>query len=546
MREKALKNAAFSLLPIGGVGEIGSNMTLVTYQGGKVLIDCGLLFPYENFFDINYLVPDVSGLDLSDLSAIVITHGHEDHIGGLTHFLKKFPKLPVYATPFTQDLIKRKTEEAGIAADLKSYRDADVLKFGNIAIHPIHVTHSIPETKGLFIRDNSGQWGALYISDFKFDLKPQHEAPFDIKKIQELAKTCAQTAFFIDSTNALVPGKTASETELLPDIESLISGKEDRLFVTLFASNVHRMSAICRFAKKHKRKIVLMGRSVEHYLRVGLAHGYMGDITEEDLWNPTQVKGETGRMLVIVSGCQGDFQSALRRLSAGEDATFKLAPGDKVVFSSKVIPGNEKQISRIMNDISEAGAAVVTAYDEHIHASGHPGQEDLLGLLQQQAPNLYFPIHGESFFLQRHQQWLREKFPTIQSEVILNWTSVSFGASGDWKLTKVEEKEPLLIHGKGLVIERTQISQRRKMACQGTVFISLDRVRGKAMLSSAGLPLQATELLPKVRELIMDRVRSDLGGRQEDYARDQIRIMTRQFFQQELGYKPVTEVHLLT
>ena len=546
MREAAVKNQAFSLLPIGGVGEIGSNMTLLTYQGGKVLIDCGLLFPYENFFDINYLVPDVSDLALDDLAAIIITHGHEDHIGGLTYFLKKFPETPIYATGFTQDLIKRKTEEAGMAPTFVLYHDSDVLKFGNITIHPIHVTHSIPETNGLFIRDNSGQWGALYISDFKFDLAPKHERPFDIQKIKDLTKTCKKTAYFIDSTNALVPGKTASETDLLPDLESLVAGKEDRLFITLFASNVHRMSAICQMAKRHDRKIVLMGRSVEHYLRVGLAHGYMGEIADSDLWNPAQVKGESGRMLIIVSGCQGDYQSALRRLSAGEDATFRLQSEDKVVFSSKVIPGNEKQISRIMNDISESGAQVVTAYDGHIHASGHPAQEDLLAMLKEQAPDVYFPIHGESFFLQRHQQWLKQHFPQIESEVILNWTSVVFTLDGKWKQVKVDEREPLLIHGKGLVIERTQISQRRKMACQGSVFISLDRVRGQALISSAGLPIAAAELLPKVRELIMNRIRSDLGGRQEDYARDQIRILTRQFFQQELGYKPVTEVHLLT
>lgn len=533
-------------MPMGGVGEIGSNMTLIRFPEGDIIIDCGLLFPYESFFDINYLVPDMDSIDASRLKALVITHGHEDHIGALTHFIEKYPTVPIYSSPFTQDLIRRKTEEKKLSPPFVTYEMNDVLDFDGLLVHPIHVTHSIPETFGLFLTDPQKNWGALYISDFKYDLEATHEAPFDIQKVKRLVKECEKTAFFIDSTNALVPGKTASENELLPDLEKLISGKETRLFVTLFASNVHRIASICRLAKKHDRKIILMGRSVEHYLRTGLKHGYLPAVGEDELWAPIQVKGETGRMLIIVSGCQGDFQSALRRLSYGEDATFKLGTGDRVVFSSKVIPGNEKQISRIMNKITEAGAEVVTAYDYHIHASGHPAQEDLKQMLTEQLPDVYFPIHGESFFLKRHKEWFLKLFPGVPSEMILNWNEVSFAPDGKWKITEHPPQEPIIIHGRGLPIERTQISQRRKMACQGTVFISLDRVRGIINVSTLGLPIAAAELLPKVREFIMNKVRTDLGSRQEDYARDQIKIATRQFYQQELGYKPVTEVHLLS
>ena len=541
-----MKNACFSLMPIGGVGEIGSNMTRVSFPEGDVIIDCGLLFPYEDFFDINYLVPDLDFIDSSRLMAMVITHGHEDHIGALSHFISAHPSVPIYASPFTQDLIRRKTEEAGLKPNFVTYQADDILQFGSLEFHPIHVTHSIPETFGLFLRDKQRSWGALYISDFKFDLEARHEAPFDIKKIQRLAGECQKTAFFIDSTNALVPGKTHSENDLVPGLESLVAGDETRLFVTLFASNVHRLAALCLLAKKHHRKIVLMGRSVEHYLKVGLAHGYLPGIEESELWAPVQVKEEKGRMLIIVSGCQGDYQSALRRLSVGEDATFKLRSGDRVVFSSKVIPGNEKQISRIMNKITESGADVVTAYDSLIHASGHPAQEDLKGLLSHFAPTVYFPIHGETFFLQRHRDFVLRHFPNVASERILNWHEVGFLPNGTWRTSQQEVSEPVLIHGRGLTIERTQISQRRKMACQGTVFISLDRVKGLCQVTSQGLPLSAQPLLARARELILERVRKELGSRQEEYARDQLKISTRQFFQQELGYKPVTEVHLLS
>lgn len=539
-----MKHPLFSLMPIGGVGEIGSNMVLVRTAGGDVVIDCGLLFPYESFFDINYLIPDFTFLDPTRLLGVVITHGHEDHIGALTHFIGRFPGTKIYASPFTQTLIRRKCEEKNLFPSFVTYGEEDVLDFGELFIHPIHVTHSIPETFGLFLSDRGSHWGAFYVSDFKFDLTPLHEKPFNVLKLQALARTCKHTAYFIDSTNALVPGKTTSENDLLPDLEAILARPEKRVFVTLFASNVHRIAALCRLAKENGRKIVLMGRSIEHYVKAGIEHGHIRDLTEDELCTPIQVKDESSRMLVIVSGCQGDYMSALRRLAAGEDSCFKLSPLDLVVFSSKVIPGNEKQVGRIMNAITEAGTEIVTAYDARIHASGHPGREDIHQLITYFVPTAYFPIHGESFFLKRHADWIKSIHPKLETGVIYNWTEVQFYPDR-WKTIEHSGQEPLLIHGRGLEIERTQISQRRKLACQGSVFISLDRQRGIIQSSSLGLPLFATDLLPKLEQLLLERVREDLGRRQSEFAKDQLRITVRQFFNKELGYKPVTEVHLL-
>ncbi|MBY0515811.1 MAG: ribonuclease J [Bacteriovoracaceae bacterium] len=536
--------ALFSLMPMGGVGEIGSNMTLVRTHTQDIIIDCGLLFPYENFFNINYLIPDFSALDIDKLAGIVITHGHEDHIGALTHFIEKFPEITIYATEFTQDLIKRKTEERNILPKFETYHHQSKISFDSVQIEPVRVTHSIPDTFGLFISDKKKEWGTFFVSDFKFDLEAKHETPFDIQKLKSLMSHCQKNSFFIDSTNALVKGKTPSENDLIPDLENIIAKPTNRLFITLFASNIHRLAIICKIAKRNGRKIVLMGRSVEHYLRVGLNHSLFDGIEEGDLWNPTQVKNESGRMLIIVSGCQGDFLSAFRRLSYGEDATFKLTKDDCIVMSSKVIPGNEKQISRILNKISESDAEIITAYDAHIHASGHPAQEDLKALLNAAMPDVYFPIHGESFFLKRHAQWLGLEFPKLETGIIYNWTEIQFLEKGKWKKQTHTPLEPILIHGKGLKIERTQISQRRKMACQGTVLISLDPAKRKVKVTTLGLPLEAKDLLEKLQDLILNKFQNDLKSRQEDYVCDQLKIMTRQFYQHELGYKPVTEVHL--
>jgi ribonuclease J len=535
----------FSLMPIGGVSEIGSNHTLLRAGNVDVIVDCGILFPHEDAFDINYLIPDFSYIDESRLEAVVITHGHEDHIGALIHLLALFPTVPIHTTPFTQKLIHRKCEERGLRPKYVIYEESSVLRFGSLVIHPIHVTHSIPETFGLFVHDTQNRWGAFYASDFKYDLAPSREAPFNLEKLRRLMAGCEKNAFFIDSTNALVPGRTPSESELGPELENLLARANDRIFITMFASNVHRMGLLFELALKHDRRIVVMGRSMDNYARAGAETGHLG-VSVDELLQPNQtVKGQ-GRLLILVSGCQGDFMSALRRLAHNEDSTFKLGSQDVVVFSSKMIPGNEKNISRIINKITETGAEVVSAYDRHIHASGHPAQLDLKELVAATLPDAYFPIHGETFFLRRHAEFVSSIFPQITTRVISNWSEVGFHEGGHFKVTAHSPLEPILIHGRDLVIERSQISQRRKLATLGSVFVSVDRVRGFCKLTTLGLPLSAEELIPRAEDLVMTKVRSELDHRNHDYAAEQLRIAVRQFFNQALGYKPVTEIHLLS
>lgn len=537
-----MKNKYFSVLPIGGVDEIGSNMTLIRGADEDIIIDCGMLFPYEECFDINYLIPDFSLIDPSRTKHIIITHGHEDHIGALGHLLKEFPDLTVWVTPFTLHLIQKKLEEHKISMKYQVYRPAQEISFANVDITPVHVNHSIPETNGIIIRSKDRKWGALYISDFKVDLLSKHEEPIDFKTIKEKLSECVQTAYFIDSTNVIYDGKTTPENDLYPDLEFLMNRPERRLFITLFASNIHRMNAIAKYAKASGRKIVVMGRSLWTYMEAARESGHT-DLTLDDLFMPDQVKGETGKMLIFLSGCQGDFLSALRRFSFGEDGSFKPVPGDVVIFSSKVIPGNEKKIYRIYNKLTQFGAEIVTAYDHLIHASGHPGKEDLSLLLNNFTPNFYFPIHGESYMLRKHDEFLKKDHLNVSAHVIHNYQEVILG-EGTIKIEAHEAKEPHLIHGKSLEIEKTQISQRRKMATQGAVFISYHRSQGHMEISTAGLPLMAQEHLETLKKRLLKQIHSDLGTREEGYFKDQLKISARQFYNNLLGYKPVTEVHL--
>lgn len=537
-----LKNNYFSILPIGGVEEIGSNMTLIRTKDEDIVIDCGMLFPYEECFDINYLIPDFSLLDSSKFTSIIITHGHEDHIGALAHLLKEFPDITVYVSKFTLHLLHRKLEEHKITFKYKLYDPFTDLSFKNIDVFPVHVNHSIPETCGLIIRSKDKHWGALYISDFKVDLYSKHEKPIDLTRIQEKLSECKETAFFIDSTNILNDGKTIAEGDLKNDLKSLMERDENRIFITLFASNVHRMNAIAKMGKAAGRKIVIMGRSLKTYMEAAHETGH-SDLSPEELFQPDQVKGQTGKMLIFLSGCQGDFLSALRRFSYGEDTHFKPTSSDLVVFSSKVIPGNEKKIYRIYNKLTEFGANIITASDHLIHASGHPGKEDLHILIKSFTPNFYFPIHGESFFLKKHHEFIQAHYPKISAHLIYNYQEVILG-EGTVKIEEHESKEPRIIHGKAIEIEKTQISQRRKMATQGAVFISFHRSMNHLEITTLGLPLVAQELKENLKKRLLEQVKKDLSGREETYFKDQIKISTRQFYNLHLGYKPMTEVHL--
>ena len=530
------------MLPIGGVEEIGSNMTMIRAADEDIIIDCGMLFPYEECFDINYLIPDFSLLDPSRFKNIIITHGHEDHIGALGHLLKAFPDLTVWVTPFTLHLIQRKLAEHKITMNYQVYKPGQELAFRHVDVTPVHVNHSIPETSGLVVRSKDRAWGALYISDFKVDLVSRHELPIDFKTIKHLLSECKQTAYFIDSTNAIYDGKTTSENELHADLEHLMNRPEERLFITLFASNVHRMNAIAKMAKATGRKLVVMGRSLWTYMEAARESGH-SEITSDELFMPDQVKGQTGKMLIFLSGCQGDFLSALRRFSYGEDGNFKPVPGDVVIFSSKVIPGNEKKIYRIYNKLTHFGAEIITASDYLIHASGHPGKEDLRLLLNNFQPNFYFPIHGETYMLKKHAEFVRQDYPKISTHVIHNYQEVILG-EGTIKVENHEYKEPRLIHGKALEIEKTQISQRRKMATQGAVFISYHRTQGQMEVSTVGLPLMASEHVDALKKRLLKQIQSDLHSRDENYFKDQLKISARQFYNHLLGYKPVTEVHL--
>lgn len=336
-----MKQPRIKIKPVGGVGQIGSNMTLIQGKTDTIIIDAGILFPYEDFFDIDYLIPNLE--TMPEPSHLIITHGHEDHIGAVIHVVKKFPKIKVLASPFTAGLIRKKLEFNHHPYPVTEYRHFDQLGFNDFTIDPIHVNHSIPETVGLLIKDIKEEIGFFFISDFKIDFKTIYERPFDFEKLIKQSKDLKKRVLLCDSTNITSSTKeTPSEADLIPILDQIYSEAESRIFITCFSSNIHRLMTFISLCKKHNKKLIPHGRSMISYLNTANELGMIPDF-QSVVKMAESFTGSDENVVVLLSGCQGDFRGTFRRFCVGEDSQFKPRPTDTVILSSKAIPGNEKK-----------------------------------------------------------------------------------------------------------------------------------------------------------------------------------------------------------
>lgn len=544
MVSRSSKSPFLSVTPLGGVGEIGSNCTVFENDENLVIVDYGILFPYEDFFDINYLIASLESIkETTKKVSIFITHGHEDHIGAIAHINKVFPDAEVHAPKFAERLIRKKLHMAGQTAKVSIYNESTALDFGNFEIHPIAVTHSIPDTYGLIVKAKNGNFSILFISDFKFDLNPLYERPFNTEKIQDLFAQSRKNICMIDSTNILSEGKTLSERDLVEDLAELVRSPK-RLFFTLFSSNIHRLRTLMTLAQDHGKRIVPIGRSVRHYLESANECGLFGEEfgvlrDEKEIQDPGSKKN-----IYILTGCQGDHFGALRRVACGEHKFLEPGAEDVFIFSSKPIPGNESKIYRIYNQLTEKGASIITYKDKRVHASGHPGQEDLKQLYDAIEPDVIIPIHGESYFLKKHLEFINRS-TRAQGLWLQNFHRIALSSEGEISSQAFEPEQPTIIHGKSLVIEREAISKRRKMACNGICFISLDRKTRKLELTTSGLPQFLDKDIEKISNLIKGQLSKKLMERDVEAISEEVRIFARNLFNNFLGYKPVTLVHVL-
>jgi ribonuclease J len=393
------------IIPLGGLGEVGKNMTVFEARGELILIDAGLTFPKAEMFGVDLVLPDFSYVvDRADrLRAIVLTHGHEDHVGALPYLLRETGPGPVvYGTRLTLGLVKSRLDEHGLGAETELVEvtpDGSRVQVGPFETEVVRVTHSIPDAVAVVLHTEHGP--IIHTGDFKVDMTPVDGRPIDIDRLRELGDA-GVALLMADSTNAENPGTTPSEMTVGPSMRRIIGEARGRVIVTSFASQIHRLQQVIDAAPPNGRKVCVIGRSMVRNLNISRNLGY-AEVDDEIMLKPRDLDSVLPHEVVVLcTGSQGEPRSALTRMAHGDHPALQIHPTDTVVMSSKAVPGNEVNVGETVNRLNRMGATVLTENNAYVHVSGHGSAEELRRMLELVRPRTFLPIHGEYRMLRAH------------------------------------------------------------------------------------------------------------------------------------------------
>ena len=531
---------------LGGSGEIGMNVNLYGTQGQWLMVDLGLTFADPDYPGIDLILPDLDFVEKQRdrLAGIVLTHGHEDHIGAIP-YLSADLKTPLYATPFTAGLIAEKLEEEGLTGQVKLNviaRDA-TFEIGPFKLTYVALAHSIPEGNGLLIETPHGR--IFHTGDWKIDETPVLGEPSSHEALERVGDT-GVLALVCDSTNVFQDAPSGSEASVHEGLLREVERARGRVLVTTFASNAARLQTIGRVANETGRKLCMAGRSLDRIVRVAKATGYLQDFPETIGFDEA-MRLPRREVLIMATGGQGEQRAALGRVAFGNH-DLKLTEGDTVIFSSKIIPGNEAAIGRVMNALSDLGVIIVTERQSHVHVSGHPGRPELAQMYDWIRPEIIVPVHGEPRHLAEHARFA-QSHGVPRASTQRNGDLVRLAPNGPEKLSEVRVGRLVLDGDVILPADGTTITERRRMSFSGLVTVALPvgadgKLSGRPFIRPFGLPVEEDR-----DDFIADATdsaeRAYDPSHPEEKLRENVRLAVRRCATAWTGKKPLVEVMLV-
>jgi len=534
-------------LPLGGSGEIGMNVNLYGCQGKWLMVDLGMTFADPAYPGIDLILPDLAFIEerRKDLAGIVLTHGHEDHIGAIPYLAGDLG-VPLYATPFTAGLIRGKLEEEGIAGEvvLHVIHEETPFDVGPFRISYVPLAHSIPEGNALLIETPYGR--VFHTGDWKLDEEPVLGAPSTAAELSAIGDA-GVLALVCDSTNVFNPRPSGSEGAVRRGLDEVVGNARGRVLVTTFASNAARLATLAAVAQDTGRKLVVAGRSLERIIRVAKSVGYLTDFPETISFEAA-MDLPPSELLIVATGGQGEDRAALSRIAFGQHA-LKLAEGDLVIFSSRQIPGNEMAIARIQNRLAGDGIEMITDRQAHVHVSGHPGRPELAEMYRWIRPDIVVPVHGEMRLLMEQARFALSE-GVADAVVPENGRCIRL-APGAPKVISYETAGRLIVDGDVILpADGATMQARRRLASNGhmgvTVVLNGARLATRSRITIQGLPVE--EDREEFIEDIRDRVdqAAQAGARDtDDKLREALRLAARRAATGWTGKKPVVDVTLV-